>query len=112
MSYHRQDTGIGNPWAYIVDAAAQTTGTSASIIAGSAQKAERNAKRGVQAKALELSAEQTVTGAAITSAQMTSESARAAAETAAKSIDKKTKILLTGAAGIGALALLGLVVLR
>lgn len=111
MSYHRRDGGVGI-WAQIIDAAAQTTGTTASIIAGSAQKSERNAKRAVQGKALELGAERSITGAAVTSAQITGDAARAAAEIAAKGVDKNTKTILAGAAAVGVLALVGLVVLR
>ena len=112
MSYHRQQVAGVGVWAQIIDAAAQTTGTAASIIAGSAQKSERAAKRTAQGKALELDTERAVTGAAISSSQIASDAARAAAETEAKSVDKKTKFVIAGAAGLGVLALLGLVVLR
>lgn len=103
--------GVG-VWAQIIDAGAQVTGKTASVIAGEAQKAERAAKRSVQGKALELEAERLLTGAARTTSQAGGEAARLTAAAAVRATEMKTKYIIAGAAGLGVMALLALVVLR
>lgn len=106
---HQRGVGIV---AQIVDAGAQAAEATAKAATGTYQKAERAAKRDAQGRLLILESERAITGGALEAARIQAESLRAGGAIATTAAATKTKYIVAGAAGLGVLALLALVVLR
>lgn len=111
MYFRAPQQGVG-VYAQIVDAAAQAADAAAKAGAGTYKKAERAAKRDAQGRLLTLEAERTMTGSALEVARIQAETLRAGGTAAVKAAETKTKYIIAGAAGLGVLALLGIVLLR
>lgn len=103
--------GVGI-YAQIIDAAAQTAGAAAAAASGQYKKEERSAANYARGKTLELGAERTMSAAALEVARIQTEALRAGGTAEAKAAAAKTKYIIAGAAGLGVLALLGIVLLR
>jgi hypothetical protein len=103
--------GVG-VYAQIVDAAAQAADATAKAAAGTYKKAERAAKRDAQGRLLTLEAERAMTGGALEVARIQAETLRAGGTAEARAAEARTKYIIVGAAGLGVLALLGIVLLR
>lgn len=103
--------GVG-VYAQIVDAAAQATDAAAKAAAGTYKKAERAAKRDAQGRLLLLESERAQTGGALEVARIQAEALRAGGAVQAQAVDTRTKYIIAGAAGLGVLALLGIVIIR
>jgi len=98
--------------AQIIDAGAQTAEATAKAAAGTYLKAERAAKRDAQGRLLILESERAITGGALEAARIQAESLRAGGTAATAAAATRTKYIVAGAAGLGVLVLLGIVLLR
>ena len=111
MSYAR--SGMGNPWAFLVEAVAKTAGASVEAGAGKYVKGARTARNVEQAARAELEGAQASAQGLQQAAQISAEgqvaTTQARVDAEKKTTEKRNKTILIGSAALAGVLVLGLV---
>lgn len=111
MSYAR--SGMGNPWAFLVEAVAKTAGASVEAGAGKYVKGARTARNVEQAARAELEGAQAAAQGLQQAAQISAEgqvaTTQARVDAEKKTTEKRNKTILIGSAALAGVLVLGVV---